>query len=80
MTYVKCTSSKVKVLTTVFWLLALVLVISLAPTLVIAVAILAMFNAAYLMISPVPLPIVLSFVCMVSLSFYAVYMSTTPII
>jgi len=62
-----------------FWLSVLVLSAFISPMLVIPVALLAMFNAAYLMLNPVPLPIVLSFVCMVSLSIYAVYMNTAPI-
>jgi len=45
----------------------------------IPIALLAMFNFAYLMLNPVPLPIVLSFVCMVSLSLYTVYMNTAPV-
>ena len=75
----KCTCSKVKMITAAFWLLALVLSAFISPMFVIPVALLAMFNGAYLMLNPVPLPIVLSFVCMVSLSVYAVYMNTTPI-
>ena len=79
MTYMKCTCSKVKMVTAAFWLSVLVLSAFISPMFVIPVALLAMFNAAYLMLNPVPLPVVLSFVCMVSLSIYAVYMNTTPI-
>ena len=80
MTYMKCTCNKVKMFTTAFWLSALVLSAFFAPMLLIPVGLLAMFNAAYLMLDPVPLPIVLTFVCMVSLSFYAIYMKAAPIL
>jgi len=79
MTYMRCTCNKVKMFATAFWLSIMVLAAFFSPMFLIPVALLAMFNAAYLMLNPVPLPIVLSFVCMVSLSFYAVYMSTAPI-
>lgn len=79
MTYMKCTCNKVKIFTAVFWLSAMALVAFFFPMLLIPVGLLAMFNAAYLMLDPVPLPIVLSFVCMVGLSFYAVYLNTAPI-
>jgi len=80
MTYMKCTCSKVKILTTAFWLSVMVLAAFYSPMYLIPVALLAMFNTAYLMLNPVPLPIVLSFVCMISLSFYTVYMNAASII
>ncbi|PHR56496.1 MAG: hypothetical protein COA44_07760 [Arcobacter sp.] len=47
---------------TAFWLSIMVLAAFFSPMFLIPVALLAMFNAAYLMLNPVPLPIVLSFV------------------
>jgi len=79
MTYMKCTCNKVKMFTTAFWLSAITLAAFFAPMVLIPVALLAMFNAAYLMLDPIPLPIVLTFVCMVSLSFYVLYMNTSSI-
>ena len=80
MTYMKCTCNKVKICTATFWISALAFAAFTAPMFLIPLALLAMFNFAYLMLNPVPLPIVLSFVCMVSLSLYTVYMNTTPVI
>ena len=79
MTYMKCTCNKVKMFTAAFWLSSMVLAAIFSPMFLIPVALLAMFNAAYLMLNPVPLPIVLSFVSMVSLSFYTIYMKIAPI-
>lgn len=78
MTYLKCTCSKVKISTAVFWASALIISVLTAPVFFIPLALLAMFNFAYLMLQPVPLPIVLSFVCMVTLSLYVVYMNAAP--
>jgi len=72
----KCTCNKVKTVTALFWFSILALAAFISPMLIIPLALLAMFNAAYLMLNPLPLPIVLSFVCMVSLSVYAVYMNS----
>ena len=79
MTYMKCTCSKVKLITATFWLTALTFLALTAPMFLIPAALLALFNFAYLMINPVPLPIVLSFVCMVGLSLYTVVMNITPL-
>ena len=79
MTYMKCTCNKVKLCAIAFWLSVFVLTAFLSPMFLVPAALLAMFNFAYLMLNPVPLPIVLSFVCMVALSVYAVYMNTAPI-
>ena len=79
MTYMKCTCNKVKLSAATFWLSALVFLAFTAPMFLIPVAILAMFNFAYLMINPVPLPIVLGFLIMISLSLYTVLMNITPI-
>lgn len=80
MTYLKCTcSSKVKILTALFWASSLSVSALLAPVVLLPLGILAMLNIAYLMLQPVPLPIVLSFVCMATLSLYVVYMNTTPV-
>ena len=79
MTYMKCTRNKVKLLTTTFWLAAITFLAFTAPTFLIPVTLLAMYNFAYLMINPVPLPIVLSFVCMITLSLYTVVMNIAPV-
>ena len=80
MTYLKCTSSgKVKFATALFWACALSASALLIPALLLPLGLLAMLNLAYLMLQPVPLPIVLSFVCMVTLSLYVVYMRTIPL-
>ncbi len=79
MTYRKCTCTKVKVSTAILWITALTTAAVFSPMYLIPVALLALFNFAYLMLHPVPLPIVLSFVCMVTLSLYAVYMNTSSI-
>jgi len=78
MTHMKYTCSKVKLFTATFWLSILVFATFTAPMFLIPVALIAMFNFAYLMLNPVPLPVVLSFVCMISLSLYTVYMNTSP--
>jgi len=65
--------------TAAFWLSIMVIAAYISPMFLIPVALLAMFNAAYLMLNPVPLPIVLSFVCMVGLSSFAVYMNTAAL-
>ena len=75
----KCTGNKVKMFTVTFWLSALLFIAFTTPIFLIPVALLAMFSFAYLMLSRVPLPIVLSFVCMVSLSLYTVYMNTSAL-
>ena len=75
----KYTCNKVKFLTAAFWLATVTFLAFTAPMFLIPVVLLAMFNFAYLMINPVPLPIVLTFVCMVSLSLYTVIMNITPI-
>ncbi|MDF1880274.1 hypothetical protein JHD50_02970 [Sulfurimonas sp. MAG313] len=74
MTYVKSTDSRIKIFSTALWLSFMVLVAFTSPLFLIPVSLLALSHIAYLLINPMPLPIVLSFVCMVSLSFYAVYM------
>ncbi|HIC45097.1 MAG TPA: hypothetical protein EYO73_12700 [Sulfurimonas sp.] len=79
MTYMKCTCNKVKIATAAFWLSTMFLLAFFSPMILIPVSFLALFHIAYLMLDPVPLPIVLSFVSMVSLSFYAVYMKTAPL-
>jgi len=79
MTYIKCTCNKVKVLTSVFWLSAIVLAAFFGPILIIPIAVLAMFNFAYLMLDPLPVPVVLAFALMIGISTYTIYLNGTPL-
>lgn len=79
MTYLKCSAGKTKIYTGTFWLSSLLLTAFFAPIFLIPLALLAMFNFAYLLVHPLPLPIVLSFVAMFTLSLYTVYMNTSHI-
>ena len=76
MTYIKPTCNKTKACTAAFWISALLLSAYFTPMFIIPIVLLAMFNSAYLMLTRVPVPIVLSFVGMVSLSLYTVYINT----
>jgi hypothetical protein len=76
MTYMKCTCKSVMVYALAFWSAALVATAFVSPMFMIPLGLLAMFHFTYLNLSRMPVPIVLSFVSMVSLSFYAVYMNT----
>mgnify|MGYP000126526420 CR=1 FL=1 len=77
MTYVKRTCNKVKVLTSVFWLSAIVMAAFFGPVLIIPIAILAMFNFAYLMLDPLPVPVILAFSLMIAISAYTIYLKGT---
>ena len=77
MTYIKCTCNKVKVLTAMFWLSAIVLAAFFGPVLIIPIAILAMFNFAYLMLDPLPVPVILAFSLMIAISAYTIYLNGT---
>jgi hypothetical protein len=77
MTYIKCTCNKVKMLTSVFWLSAIVLAAFFGPVLIIPIAVLAMFNFAYLMLDPIPVPVILAFSLMIAISAYTIYLTGT---
>lgn len=79
MTYVKSTRNKVKVLASVFWLSAIVLAAFFGPVLIIPIAILAMFNFAYLILDPLPVPVVLAFILMIGISTYTIYLNGLPL-
>lgn len=79
MTYIKCTCNKVKILASLFWLSAIVLAAFIGPVLIIPVTILAMFNFAYLMLDPLPVPVVLAFALMIGISTYIIYLNNTPL-
>ena len=79
MTYMKCTCNKVKMFATAFWLTLMVLAAFFVPTILLPLAFLAMFHGAYLMLDPIPLPIVLSFVAVLSVSFFAAYINLAPV-
>lgn len=79
MTYVKSTRNKVKLLASVFWLSAIVLAAFFGPVLIIPIAILAMFNFAYLILDPLPVPVVLAFILMIGISTYTIYLNGLPL-
>lgn len=79
MTYIKCTCNKVKVLASVFWLSAIVLAAFFGPVMIIPIAVLAMFNFAYLMLEPLPVPVVLAFMLMIGISAYTIYLNGIPL-
>lgn len=79
MTYVKSTRNKVKVLASVFWLSAIVLAAFFGPVMIIPITILAMFNFAYLMLDPLPVPVVLAFILMIGISTYTIYLNGLPL-
>jgi hypothetical protein len=63
----------------VFWLSAIVLAAFFGPVLIIPIAILAMFNFAYLMLDPLPIPVVLAFSLMIALTGYAIYLNNATL-
>ena len=75
MTYVKCTNNNIKILSGVFWVSALLVSSFFVPMLLIPVGLLGLFHLVYLMLDPLPLPVVLSFISMIVLSAYTVYMN-----
>jgi len=60
-----------------FWLSAIVLAAFFGPVLIIPITILAMFNFAYLMLDPLPVPVILAFSLMIAISAYTIYLKGT---
>ncbi len=76
MTYIKCTCNSVKIITATFWTAVLVGMLFFMPIYTIPLATIAAFHFAYLFLDPIPVPVVLSFLVVISLSLYVVYMNT----
>jgi len=79
MIYVKCTSRNMKILIFSFWISSLLLANFYAPMFLVPLAILGLFHFSYIILEPLPLPIVLSFVAMIGLSTYTVYMNMSHV-
>ncbi len=76
MTHIKSTGNSVKLIAATFWFSVLIAMFFFMPVYTIPLAIAALFHFAYLALDPIPLPVVLSFLLMISISLYVVYMNT----
>lgn len=76
MTYIKSTCNSVKIYGALFWGACLFLSIFFVPAYSVSLALLALFHFAYLTFEPIPLPIVLGFVVVTSLTLYIALMNS----
>ena len=79
MTYIKSTPSSIKFVAAAFWAIALLLSAAYAPAFIVTVALFGMLHFAFLILDPVPLPIVLGLSGMITLTIFIAAMNSTPI-